>query len=282
VTIAGGWPGGARGALALTFDNLGEAAEMELGATPPQGPHPTVARALPAILAALGERGLPATFFVEGLNAELYPEALREIDSRGHEVALHAWRHERWDELSTASQADSLARCRAAFERLGLEARGLRPPGGGLGAGGLDVLREAGLRYCSPAGTGAGARAGIATLPFDWRHVDASCVLPPLGSVRERMTGSAEPLEPDVFLGFIETELERLAAEGGFMALVLHPFMLDWLGSERLGTLLDRAAEASRGGSLWVAGCAEIAAHVLARPEAFEGRTELDTTSWSS
>src|SRR5262249_44404761 len=154
------WPGSARGALCLSFDNLGEAAEIELGAVAPDakpGGHPSVTKSLPAILAALAARGLAATFFVEGLNAEAYPEALRTIAGSGHEVAFHAWRHEEWAGLSAAEQAQNLARGTAAFAELGLEIAGIRPPGGGLGEGGLAVLREGGLRYCSPAGAGAGA-----------------------------------------------------------------------------------------------------------------------------
>ena len=69
-------------------------------------------------------------------------------------------------------------------------------PEGSSGAGGTEVLREAGLRYCSPAGSGAGAEAGVALLPFQWRHLDASCVLPPLAAAREQMSGSNDPVEP--------------------------------------------------------------------------------------
>src|SRR6185503_1523666 len=89
-----GWPGGARGALSLSFDNLGEAAEIGAGAVAPEAPgvgsHPTATTVLPGLLDRLGTRGLRATFFVEGLNAKLYPDLLREIDARGHEVAYHA------------------------------------------------------------------------------------------------------------------------------------------------------------------------------------------------
>jgi peptidoglycan/xylan/chitin deacetylase (PgdA/CDA1 family) len=286
VSDAGHWPGGARGALCLSFDNLGEVAEIELGAIradEPREPHPTVTEALPAILAALKARQLPATFFVEGLNAELYPEALREIDARGHEVAFHAWRHEQWAGLSAAEQTDNLARGAAAFAELGLSIAGMRPPGGPLGgAGALEVLRSAGLSYCSPAGTSAGLEDGVAVLPFDWRHVDASCVLPPLGTVRERISGSAAPLGPDDFLAFLGAELERLADDGGFLAVVLHPFMLGWFGEERLGRLLDRAARAAADGDLLVAPCAEAAAHVHAHPEVFRGAARLDPTSWTA
>jgi peptidoglycan/xylan/chitin deacetylase (PgdA/CDA1 family) len=284
VSEAPRWPGGARGALSLTFDNLGEAAELELGAIEPDaalGGHYTATRVLPALLAALGERDLAATFFVEGINAEIYPDELQAIGAGGHEVAYHAWRHEQWTELGADAQAENLARGVAAFERLGFELAGLRPPSGGLGAGGVGVIRDAGLRYCSPAGAGAGEDGGIALLPFQWRHLDASCVLPPLAGVREGMTGSPDPIEPAAFLAFLEAEIEALAPEGGYAAIVLHPFMLDWLGWERLERLLDRLAQAAREGELWVARCAEVAAHVLAAPERFRGGTTLDSTSWT-
>jgi peptidoglycan/xylan/chitin deacetylase (PgdA/CDA1 family) len=277
------WPGGARGALSLSFDNLGEAAELELGAIEagaPLGGHFTATEVLPALLDRLGERGIAATFFVEGINAEIYPELLAEIAARGHELALHAWRHEQWGELSPTQQAENLARCLAAFERIGLEASGLRPPGGQLGEDGLGVLRRAGLRYCSPAGAGAGTEDGVALLPFQWRHLDASCVLPPLAHVREQMTGSPEPVDPGAFVASLEREIE--AVESGYLAIVLHPFMLGWLGAENLAALLDRIATASAGGELWVAPCADVAEHVLANPERFRDGTALDASSWAS
>jgi hypothetical protein len=277
------WPGGCRGALSLTFDNLGEAAEIELGAVAPDTPlggHPTATRVLPALLGELASRRLAATFFVEGLNAEVYPELLVEVGAAGHEVGYHAWRHEQWSDLDAADQAENLARGQAAFAELGLELAGLRPPGGTFGTGGLEVLRGAGLRYCSPAGSGAGADDGLALLPFRWRDVDASCFLPGLDSVREEIAEHAGPVDPSVFLASMEGELERLAGDGGFIAIVLHLGMLEWLGAERLAALLDRAAAASAAEELWVAPCAAVAENVLADPAAFEGGTDLDLRSW--
>jgi peptidoglycan/xylan/chitin deacetylase (PgdA/CDA1 family) len=279
------WPGGARGALSLSFDNLGEAAEIELGAIDPEVPrekHFTVTQVLPGLLDALEGHGLTVTFFIEGLNAELYPSELTEIAKRGHEVSYHAWRHEQWADLSTTEQSDNLARGRAAFRALQLDFAGLRPPGGGLGAGGVEVLREeGGLRYCSPAGEGIGVQGGVALLPFRWQHVDASCVLPPLAPIRERMTGSPDPLDPGAFVAFLRREIDDLERMGGCMTIVLHPFMLDWLGGEQLGELLDRVAEATRSGEIWVAPCADVAEHVLANQAHFGDGTNLDPTSWT-
>jgi peptidoglycan/xylan/chitin deacetylase (PgdA/CDA1 family) len=278
------WPGSARAALSLSFDNLGEAAELELGALAadaPLGHHVTALELLPQLLEQLEQRQLAATFFVEGLNAELYPDLLREIDARGHEVAYHAWRHEQWADLTAAEQAANLDQGIAAFQRLDLGIAGLRPPGGQLGAGGTRVLREAGLRYCSPAGAGAGIEDGVALLPFEWRHLDASCVLPPLARAREQINGSGDPIEPTTFAAWLEAEIGRLTAAGGYMAIVLHPFMLDWLGDEQLAALLDRVATAAAGDEVWVAPCAAVAEHIGAHPERFGNGAVLDSSSWT-
>jgi peptidoglycan/xylan/chitin deacetylase (PgdA/CDA1 family) len=272
------------GVLSLTFDNLGEAAELEMGAVPaeaPLGRHETALKVLPRLLGQLEDRELAATFFVEGLNAEIYPDLLREIDARGHEVAYHAWRHEQWADLSATEQGANLERGVAAFRRLDLEIAGLRPPGGQLGAGGIGVLREAGLRYCSPAGAGAGFADGVALLPFEWRHVDAGCVLPPLGAAREQIDGSPNPIEPTRFGAWLEEEIARLANDGGYMAIVLHPFMLAWFGDGRLAALLDRIAAAMASDEVWVAPCAEVADHIATHSDRFGNGAVLDTASWT-
>jgi peptidoglycan/xylan/chitin deacetylase (PgdA/CDA1 family) len=261
----GEWPGGARGALCLSFDNLG--VDETSSAT----------RVLPDLLKRLDAHDLKVTFFVEGVNAELDPGALREIGAAGHEVAYHAWRHETWGELSTADQAENLARGVEAFAELGLEVTGLRPPGGQMGPGGTGVLRAAGLRYCSPAGEGAGVEDGVALLPFDWRHVDATSMLPGLDPVRERMTGSPDPIDAAGFLAYLEAEIGRFSGQGGFAVIVLHLPLLDWLGESNLASLLAKL----RTSGAWPGRCDQAAEHVLAHPEASMGGATLDPTSWA-
>jgi Polysaccharide deacetylase len=281
------WPGGNRAALSLSFDNLGEAAEAQLGARPmPEGPlgdHFTAKETVPRIHAALRMRFLKATFFIEGINADLYFDLVVNLALSDQEVGFHAWCHEDWASLTAAEQADNLRRGVAALRRFAPATDGFRPPGGRLGAGGLATIRDAGLAYCSPAGTGLSQDGGLAVVPFEWRHVDASCVLPPLAAVRERMTGSAEPLEPARFVDCLGGEIDRLVAGGGHLCLVLHPFMVEeWMGHELLETLLDRVEQAAKFEDVWVAPCGKVAGHVLADPERFDGTTELDETSWAS
>ena len=280
------WPGRYRAALCLSFDNLGEAAEIEIGARAPDdvGDHPSVSVALPAILGALASHEIRATFFVEGLNAHLHPTALTSISAAGHEVAYHAWRHEQWAEMTPSAQSENLTRGLFAFEEIGLEAVGMRPPGGLLGPDWLGVARPMGLRYCSPAGSGAGVVVEedfeIALLPFQWQHVDASSVLPSLGAVREQIAGSPDPVSPAELLSHLRREVDRLIAEGGFAAFVLHPFMLEWLGEDRLDALLEHVAVARRRG-LWVTTCEAVAEHILHEADEFAGAATLDTVTWA-
>jgi len=264
------WPGGARGALCLSFDNLGVDEAT------------SAAAALPALLERLAKRDLSATFFVEGVNTELAPDALRAIAAAGHEVAYHAWLHEQWGDLSAAEQAENLARGVAAFAELGIELSGLRPPGGQLGADGIAVLRESDLGYASPAGQGAGIEEGVALLPFPWRHVDATSMLPGLDPVREQMTGSPEPLDGDAFTGYLCEQIDLLERDGGFVTIVLHLPLLAWLGKRNLTALLERLRDAGGSGDLWLARCDELAGHVLANPANFEAGATLDPTTWST
>jgi peptidoglycan/xylan/chitin deacetylase (PgdA/CDA1 family) len=285
------WPGGARGAVCLSFDNLGEAAEIEVGARTEAeaGDHFTATEVVPELLTRLADHGLPATFFVEGLNTGLYPDTLAEIESAGHELAYHAWRHEDWASLDPAEQAANLRRGIAAFRELGFEIAGLRPPGGLLGEGGTSVIREAGLRYCSPAGIGAGVEGSdgngggeIALLPFQWRHVDATSLLPPLAPIREQITGSPDPLDPATFTDYLGSEIDRLRSEGGFITIVLHLYLIhQWLGEKSLGHILSQLSTPQAEGDLWIAPMRDVASHVLQHRHDFADGVVLDSTSWA-
>jgi peptidoglycan/xylan/chitin deacetylase (PgdA/CDA1 family) len=234
--------------IGVTFDNLGEVADLQRGTWPeeaPLGRHASVTRTLPRILDLLAELGVRATFFVEGLNTELYPDALREIDAGGHELAYHGWRHERWSDLDPAAERASLERGVGALDALGLRPVGFRPPGGDLTPATVGLLRELGFAYCSPAGEAAERRDAIAVVPFRWPLVDAYHYLPHFGPLR----GRAEPLPPSRLRAEIDAGLD------GGAVLIFHPFLLD--SAERFAVLrhaLERARE------LGAATCRELAA----------------------
>jgi peptidoglycan/xylan/chitin deacetylase (PgdA/CDA1 family) len=222
-------------AVVLTVDNLGEASALERGDRPadaPLGEDPSVRRALPWLLGELDAHDLTATFFVEAINTELYPDALREIAARGHELGLHGWRHEEWTSLSASDEREVIGRSMDAFARLGTAPpRGFRPPGGELNARSPALLKEAGIEWCSPAGGEAGLRRGLAYVPFDWRLVDAYHLMDSFAALRVARGDSEDGLEPSALAERFEDELQDLANAGTRQTLILHPFLMlddDW------------------------------------------------------
>jgi peptidoglycan/xylan/chitin deacetylase (PgdA/CDA1 family) len=263
-----GWgPKRRRAAVAVSFDNLGEASELERGdwsAEQPLGEHFSVTRALPRVLELLGELGLPATFFVEGVNAALYREALLSIDAAGHEVALHGWRHEPWADLERELERALLERGVAALAELGLRPVGFRPPGGELAASSLEALSAAGFRYCSPAGEDIGVRDGVALLPFRWALIDAFHYLPHFAPRRQAALGEPGVLSPSTLRTTLDLALHEAVENETLLVMLFHPFLTD--NDERVGTLravlgaLRRQVEAS---AVWCAPMREIAAWLL-------------------
>ncbi|HKG03485.1 MAG TPA: polysaccharide deacetylase family protein [Conexibacter sp.] len=279
------WPDGRAAAVSLTFDNLGEAAEIELGLRgedESRGGHWSVVSALPVVLEELAGVGLPATFFVEGVNAEIYPEALRSIEAAGHEVGFHAWCHEDWAGLTPAQEAENLDRGLAALRGVGLSVGGFRPPGGLIGPGTLELLAARGLRHCSPAGSVPGLCSGVAVLPFAWPAVDVFHVLPQFAALRAHVGApwSEEPGGPDAVRGALLDAVEQAVAEGGHVVLVLHTWMAEG-ERDALGDVLARCAAGAASGELWVARCDAVAEWVAGHPAQFATGPVLDRTSWT-
>ena len=254
--------------LVLTFDNLGEAAFLEDGTWPegrPTGSHPSVDVVLPWLLARLDELELRATFFVEAWNTVAYPEAVRSIADRGHEVGLHGWRHERWSDLGPAREREILERSKGAFSALGIDVEGFRPPGGLLAEGSLERLVEAGLTWCSPEGEGVRYDpTGILLAPFRWSLVDVTYSYGKFADLR-RSLGIGEPLDPGEAHRRLREELD-VDADPVAATLILHPFMaIDPVAREEVGRLLAGLAEQVASGTLSVSGGAALRRDVVAR-----------------
>jgi peptidoglycan/xylan/chitin deacetylase (PgdA/CDA1 family) len=255
----------ARAAVSLTFDNLGEVTDLERGQWPddePLGRHFSVTRALPRILELLDETGLRATFFVEGLNTELYPDTLRDLDAAGHEVAYHGWRHEPWRGLDRRTEWELLERGVRHMRELGLELAGFRPPGGDLTPASRELLHELGFTYCSPAGDGV-QNGEVVVLPFRWELLDAVHYLPRFEDRRERLLGARDPLPPDRLRAAVTGALDAVVRERGYLSLLFHPFLAE--PEERFAVMRDvfaRVRALDDEGALWCAPCREVAAAV--------------------
>jgi peptidoglycan/xylan/chitin deacetylase (PgdA/CDA1 family) len=233
-------------AVVLTFDNLGEASALERGEQPvATGRDPSVTRALPWLLDELDRHGLAATFFVEAINCELYPDAVRGIASRGHEIGHHGWSHETWRDLSPANERGALRLGVEAFEELGLRPRGFRPPGGDLTPHSPALLREHGFEWCSPAGGDPYVDGGLAIVPFDWELVDAYHLMDSFAPLRVSRGDPEARRAPAELADWLA---HRLAA-GGRHTLILHPFlMLDDAWAAGVRDVLSALADLVRDG----------------------------------
>jgi peptidoglycan/xylan/chitin deacetylase (PgdA/CDA1 family) len=274
--------------VSVTFDNLGEAAQLELGMWPavlPVGQHFTVVDVLPRLLDLLAARELRATFFVEGLNAEMYPQALHTIVSAGHEVAVHAWRHEEWAALDAEREVALLARATDAMRAIGVEPSGFRPPGGGLTERTLGLLGEHGYSYASPAGERAGMLEGLAVLPFRWPLVDAYAYLPQFAGLRERYGDGPDPHTPARMREQMVAALRSHAEQEGHLTLLFHPLSVAFTGDpgwEALDSVLGETARLSEAGAVTAMRMDEAAARMLELPGELTHPPQLDDATWTT
>lgn len=276
-------PDSCRAAVSVTFDNLGEAADLERGLWPedePLGNHFSVRRTLPRILEMLDETGIRATFFVEGLNATLYPEELRGIADRGHEIGCHGWRHEYWYGLSPEEESRLLERSVREMDELGVRPYGFRPPGGRLNPSSLSLLREQDFTYCSPAGEGAGVLEELIILPFQWRTIDAYHYLPRFGNLRRADTRSSEPLPPSRFREALKAALESTVRCDGYLSLLFHPFLVEKQTAhfEVLRETLGDLQRLVEDGVVWCARCRDVASWMHSHREWTGSGLWLDPT----
>jgi len=275
-------PDARRAAVSVTFDNLGEAADLERGLWPesePLGRHFSVRRMLPRVLGMLDELGLHATFFVEGLNAELYPEALLQIADSGHELGYHGWRHEHWPNLSPSEEARLLERGVRKMHELGVRPRGFRPPGGRLTPSSPGLLENLGFTYCSPAGLGIGFLGEVVVLPFEWRLTDAYYYLPRFGALRRSAAGSSEAISPVHFRKTLSSALQDVVRDGGHLTLLFHPFLEEQEDRfEIMRGALEELRDLAQDGSVWCAPYRDVDSWVRERPETLSEGFQLDPT----
>ncbi len=179
------WPSGNRCAVAITFDpdaegvwffnpeNLANAKTMSLG-------HYGVKRGLPRVLDLLDRNKVPSTFFTLGWYAETYPEAVKEMAKRGHEVAAHGYRHENLGKLDQAETRDVLRKNRDAIRNvIGKDPIGMRAHGD-YKDWVFKIMQEEGFVYDSSMKdddrpyrmTIDGNRSNFIQIPFRWELDD--------------------------------------------------------------------------------------------------------------
>jgi polysaccharide deacetylase family protein (PEP-CTERM system associated) len=91
-----------------------------------------------------------ATFFVLGWTGERHPDLVREIHSRGHEIASHGYAHSLCPFLSETELKEDFHRSKALLEDItGAPVKGYRAPAFSISDRVMDLLQEEGYRYDS-------------------------------------------------------------------------------------------------------------------------------------
>ena len=299
------WPNDAKAAICLTFDNMGEAADLNRKLWPankPIGSHYSVTEMLPKFLAIVRKYSVPITYFVESWNLSVYPDAVRSIADDGHEVAWHAWQHEAWNTECKDPEAEkenferSFGALKTYISSGGKgdgskveKYRGFRPPGGVIhGERTLKMCRDYGLGYISPAAhEGAlvpidGGGDSMVVLPFRWSTVDAYYYMDAFSKLRKLKGELPSPAQsPTVLVDWYIRQIDEAIEKGGFLSLLFHPF-LTYLDERQqaMEIVIQHLVKRRDEGKVWLARCRDVEEWVRKNPKILGEDPTWDNSSW--
>lgn len=137
-------------------------------------------RGLDRVLDVLDKYGVKATFFVLGKVAEAYPEKIKEIIKRGHEIAYHGYEHVNYASLTADEQRESFRKGIKLFqEKFGVTPKGFRVPEYEMTAETFGILNEFGFKYSSsmfgddrPYFVNTSDNKKLVEIPIQWELYD--------------------------------------------------------------------------------------------------------------
>jgi peptidoglycan/xylan/chitin deacetylase (PgdA/CDA1 family) len=231
---------------------------------------------VPRLLDMLDRHQVAATFFVPGYSALRYPDVVRSILARGHEVAHHGYLHEPLTGVDEATEIAYLERgLDALYEVTGERPLGYRAPMWELNYRSARMLHERGFLYDSSLmdadhpyelATGTGGDH-IVEIPIHWALDDWEqyCYIPDL-------FGAGVIESPAKARELWSLELAAMAGAGGCFVLTAHPF-LSGRPSRTLAleSIVEQAVSTS---GVWIATMADIARHTRAQDLAARQITE--------
>ncbi|KAL9090285.1 MAG: hypothetical protein Q9165_005317 [Trypethelium subeluteriae] len=300
------WPKSACAAVALTLDNMGEAADLNRGLWPasqPVGAHYSVTQVLPQMLSLLAKYNISVTYFIESWNLQVYGDfILNQIASAGHEIGWHGWQHEAWSGLE--DERAERENFEKSFGKDGIggftgpgakgagkveKYRGFRPPGGLIhGSRTLNLCTEYGLRYLSPAANEAAIVSSeegkdfVVILPFKWATVDAYYYMDSFAGLRRKKAEyPVESQSPDVLVERFKKEVDLAIERRGYVSLLFHPFLTNQ--PERLDAMervLKYLVEKRDKGIIWLARNREIDEWVREHPSLLGDDPQWDQDQW--
>ncbi len=258
------WPDSARWGFVMSLDF--DAEEVWIGEDPANAKRPGVLSqgsygpkvAVPLILDMLERRGIPATFFVPGKDAERHPDSVRRILAAGHEVAHHGYTHRSPDQLRPDEEADELRRGREVLTELGADVVGYRSPSWDFSAVTPGLLEEHGFLYSS----------NLMDDIRPYRHADHDLVELPVHWILDdaphfwfdASTWTKTIRLPSEVLELWKGETTGISRLGGLVMLVVHPIIIGRPG--RLAMLEEFLQWVQGHPDVWIATARQVAGRV--------------------
>ena len=253
------WPNGATVAVALSFDfQMGTIYDPSPTASTNTNSQYDGRTGLPRLLKILDTQGVPASFFVTGVTAHLYPDVIKRIMASGrHEVGVHGWIHENNVGLAAEEERRLLTKAVAALERVtGRKPVGYRSPSWAFSDATLTILREQQFLYDSGMMADddpyeillAGQPTGLLEIPVEWMRDDAMYY------------PRQNPHSPDSVFEVWRAEFDKAYEEHGLFQVTMHPRIS---GHRSRAAMLDKfiAYMKARPG-VWFATHEQVARHV--------------------
>ena len=256
------WKGGARCAIALSFDSDHETNELRDGGK-------SIGRmswgqygnrvGVPRILKLLDKHAVKATFYVPAVAALIHPDEQRQVVAEGHEIGIHGWIHELNSVLPYDVERDLMMRSADTLEKItGKRAVGLRTPSWDFSPNTLRIEKEMGLAYDSSLMADEdcyellldGAPSGLVEFPVEWVRDDAVYFMMNRFAAHRPYTPPADVL--DIF----RRELDAAYEEGGIFQLTCHPHVIGY--RSRIWILDELIRHAKAKGNVWFATHADV------------------------
>ena len=221
------WPGGARVAVALSFDIDNATVALSRGILGSEdlsrGMYGAI-DGLPRILRLLDRQDVPASFFIPAVSATLNPEMVPAILSRKrHEIGVHGWIHEHLGVLNDEAEEQRLLTrsIDALTKAIGKRPVGYRAPSWAMSRFTMKQVKEAGFLYDSSlmASDDAyevtidGVASGVIELPIERILDDA----PYYGAANGSLPS------PELVDRVYRAEFDVAYREGGLYVLTMHP-----------------------------------------------------------
>jgi len=224
------WPGGARVAVAISFDvdndtiSIARSTSPSIGAMS-QGEYGARV-GLRRVVDLLDRHRIPASFFIPAVSLVLRPDMVEVIEASGrHEFGVHGWIHELNSALDAETERELVVRAMNYLEVVtGRRPVGYRAPSWNFSPNTLNIIKGLGFLYDSSLMADDrpyelmqnGDATGLVELPVEWILDDAPLMNP---------RGDSYTSPRELLQVYID-EFDKAYEEGTIFLLTTHPHII--------------------------------------------------------